>query len=130
VTPWPALAVADVTRATGRGRLRALLAARRALARHAADAHLLVIHDPGLLLVLPALGGPTVWDVHEDTAAAIAGKGWVPGSLRRPLAAAVRTAERIAEHRIHLLLAERDYRQRFRLPTRSHRRRRPGGPPR
>ncbi len=117
VTPWPALTVADVPRATGRRRLRALLAARRALARHAASAHLLVIHDPELLLMLPTLRHPpAVWDVHEDTAAAIAVKGWVPQPLRRPLAAAVRAAERIAERRIHLLLAERDYQERFRKP--------------
>ncbi len=115
VTPWPALTAADVPRATGRRRLRALLAARRELALHAANAHLLVIHDPELLLVLPTLRRPpTVWDVHEDTAAAIAIKSWVPWPLRRPLAAAVRAAERIAERRIHLLLAEHDYQKRFR----------------
>ncbi len=53
--------------------------------------------------------------MHEDTAAAIAVKGWVPGRLRRPLVAAVRAVERIAERRIHLLLAEQGYQERFRL---------------
>jgi len=65
--------------------------------------------------VVPTLRRPpTVWDVHEDTATAIAVKGWVPRPLRRPLAAAVRAAERIAERRIHLLLAEHAYQERFR----------------
>jgi glycosyltransferase involved in cell wall biosynthesis len=117
VTPWPGLEVADVPRATGRRRFRALLATRRALAHHAPHADLLVIHDPELLLALPALGRPpTVWDVHEDTAAAIAGKAWIRWPMRRPLAAAVRAAERIAERRIHLMLAEYDYQQRFSRP--------------
>ena len=114
VTPWLALEVADVPRATGRRRFRALLATRRALAHHAPRADLLIIHDPELLLTLRR--PPTVWDVHEDTAAAISGKAWIPWPLRRPLAAAVRAAERIAERRIHLLLAEYDYQQRFRQP--------------
>src|SRR5260370_39914564 len=79
VTPWPDLQVADVPRATGCRRFRALLATRRALAYHAPRADLLVIHDPELLLTLPTLRRPpTVWDVHEDTAAAIAGKAWIP----------------------------------------------------
>src|SRR5260370_2153060 len=85
VTPWPALTVADVPRATARRRFRALLAARRALARHAAHADLLVIHDPELLFVVPTLRRPpTAWDVHEDTATAIAVKGWVPRPFPRP----------------------------------------------
>jgi glycosyltransferase involved in cell wall biosynthesis len=118
VTPWPELTVADVPRATGRTRLRALRAARRELARHSGDADLLVVHDPELLLVLPGLRHrpPTVWDVHEDTAAALSTKGWVPGLLRPVLAAAVRAAEGLAERRIHLILAERDYQERFRRP--------------
>ncbi len=97
--------------------IRALLrAARRELARHGATAQLLLVHDPELLLVLPGLRHrpPTVWDVHEDTAAAISTKGWIPGPFRPVLAAAVRAAERLAERRIHLLLAERDYQERFR----------------
>jgi glycosyltransferase involved in cell wall biosynthesis len=117
VTPWPGLEVADVPRATGRRRFRALFATRRAIAHHAPHADLLVIHDPELLLALPALRRPpTVWDVHEDTAAAIAGKAWIRWPMRRPLAAAVRAAERIAERRIHLTLAEYDYQQRFSRP--------------
>jgi glycosyltransferase involved in cell wall biosynthesis len=120
VTPWPELTTADVPRAAGRRRLGALRAARRQLARLAPGADLLLIHDPELLLVLPLVRHrpPTIWDVHEDTAAAVLGtKAWLPVPLRRPAATAVRAAERCAERRVHLLLAEQGYASRFR---RSH----------
>jgi glycosyltransferase involved in cell wall biosynthesis len=118
VTPWPQLRVADVPRATGRTRLRALRAARRELAVPTPSAQLLIVHDPELLLVLPWLRDrpPTVWDVHEDTAAAIGTKGWVPRPLRPLLSAAVKAAERLAERRVHLILAEKDYQERFSRP--------------
>ncbi|MFD0395346.1 hypothetical protein ACFQ3Z_37220 [Streptomyces nogalater] len=55
---------------------------------------MILLHDPELLLALPGIlrlrrAGAvpvTVWDVHEDTAAALAMKGWVPRPLR-PLCA-------------------------------------------
>ena len=107
----PQLQVIAVPRAVGRRRLGALLAARRALARHAPDADLLLIHDPELLLALPARRRrpPTVWDVHEDTAAALSTKAWLPRPLRPAAALAVHTAERGAERRVHLILAEQGY---------------------
>jgi glycosyltransferase involved in cell wall biosynthesis len=113
---WPGLTVAGVPRAQGRRRLGALRAARRQLARHAPGTDLLLIHDPELLLVLPLVRRrpPAVWDVHEDTAAALSTKAWLPRPLRVPVAAAVRAAERIAERRLHLLLAEYGYQARFR----------------
>jgi glycosyltransferase involved in cell wall biosynthesis len=113
---WPSLTAVDVPRAAGRSRLRALRAARRELARHSPGADLLMVHDPELLLVLPLLGRrpPTVWDVHEDTAAALSTKAWLPGLLRPAMAAAVRRAELIAERKIHLILAEHGYADRFR----------------
>lgn len=116
VTPWPELTVADVPRAQGRRRLGALLAARRQLARHAPGSDLLLLHDPELLLVLPLVRRRpvTVWDVHEDTAAALGTKSWLPAVVRRPVAAAVRAAERLAERRLRLLLAEYGYAGRFR----------------
>ncbi len=119
VTPWPELTTAEVPRASGRRRLRAIRAARRELSRHVRGADLLLIHDPELLLVLPALRHrpPTVWDVHEDTAAALSTKAWVPGPLRPALAVAVHGAERIAERTVLLILAEPGYAGRFR---RSH----------
>ena len=116
VTPWPGLTGVDVPRAVGRRRLGALRGARRQLARHAPGADLLLVHDPELLLVLPLIRHrpPTVWDVHEDTAAALATKAWLPAALRRVVAAAVLRAEGIAERHLHLLLAETSYNERFR----------------
>jgi glycosyltransferase involved in cell wall biosynthesis len=118
VTPWPELTAADVPRAAGRRRGRALRAARRELAHRCHGADLLIVHDPELLLVLPLVRNrpPTVWDVHEDTAAALAGKAWVPRPLRPAFATAVRKAELIAERRIHLTLAESGYQRRFTRP--------------
>jgi glycosyltransferase involved in cell wall biosynthesis len=116
--PGPHLRVTPVPRAMGRRRLGALLAARQALAAHAADADLLLIHDPELLLALPPRRKrpPTVWDVHEDTAAALSTKPWLPRPLRPAAAMAVHTAERSAERRVHLILAEQGYVSRFRHP--------------
>ena len=111
----PQLQVIPVPRAVGRNRLGALRAARRELARHAVGADLLLVHDPELLLALPPRRKrpPTVWDVHEDTAAALSTKAWLPRPLRPAAAAAVHTAERLAERRLHLILAEQGYVPRF-----------------
>jgi glycosyltransferase involved in cell wall biosynthesis len=113
---WPGLAVADVPRAIGRRRAAALRGARRRLARHLPGSDLLLIHDPELLLVLPFLRRrpPAVWDVHEDTAAALSTKAWLPRAARPAAAAAVRAAELMAERRLHLILAEHGYASRFR----------------
>jgi glycosyltransferase involved in cell wall biosynthesis len=111
----PQLLVISVPRAVGRNRLGALRAARRELGRHAPGADLLLIHDPELLLVLPPRRKrpPTVWDVHEDTAAALSTKPWLPRPLRPVAAAGVHAAERLAEWRLHLILAEQGYVPRF-----------------
>lgn len=109
-----AVTVVPIPRAAGRRRVGPLLAARRALAAHAPSADLLLVHDPELLLVLPRRRPPTVWDVHEDTAAALTTKAWLPRLLRPLAAGAVRAAERLAERRLHLLLAETGYAARFR----------------
>lgn len=107
----------DLPRAQGRRRLRAVLAARRLIARVGPAADVVLVHDPDLILSVAGLGRriPTVvWDVHEDTAAALSMRGWVPGPLRPALAGAVRLAERYAESRHKLLLAEHGYQRRFR----------------
>jgi glycosyltransferase involved in cell wall biosynthesis len=108
--------VIPVPRAAGRRRLGALRAARRELARQAGLADLLLVHDPELLLALPPRRKrpPTVWDVHEDTAAALSTKPWLPRPLRPLAAAGVHAAERLAERRLHLILAEQGYVPRFR----------------
>jgi glycosyltransferase involved in cell wall biosynthesis len=109
------LTTVAIPRAVGRRRLGALRAARAAMAAQAAAADLLLVHDPELLLVLPPRRRrpPTVWDVHEDTAAALTTKAWLPAFLRSLAAGGVRVAEHQAERRLHLLLAERGYHDRF-----------------
>ncbi len=115
--PWANIVPVDVPRAVGRRRIHALRAARRALAARARDADIVLLHDPELLLAVPhRLRSRTVWDVHEDTAAALGAKGWLPAPLRVPLGLAVRGMERRAERRLKLLLAEEGYRKRFRNP--------------
>jgi glycosyltransferase involved in cell wall biosynthesis len=109
------LARVTIPRAVGRNRLGALRAAKAAMADQAAGADLLLVHDPELLLVLPPRGKrpPTVWDVHEDTAAALTTKAWLPTWLRPVAAGGVVSAERLAERRLHLILAEHGYNARF-----------------
>jgi len=113
--PPGTLRTVTIPRAVGRQRLGALRAAKAAMAAQAAGADLLLVHDPELLLVLPPRRQrpPTVWDVHEDTAAALTTKSWLPAPLRSTAAGGVRVAEHQAERRLHLLLAERGYNDRF-----------------
>jgi glycosyltransferase involved in cell wall biosynthesis len=113
----PGLTLVDLPRAQGRRRLRALRAARSLLRARAGAADVVLLHDPELLLAARAVRGtPVVWDVHEDTAASLRMKPWLPAWLARPAAAAVRAVERSAERQVHLLLAEEGYRSRFGSP--------------
>ncbi|MDX2851670.1 glycosyltransferase [Actinacidiphila glaucinigra] len=122
--PRPGVEGVDLPRATGRDRRAAVREARRLLARRGPTVDAVVLHDPELLLTLPrtlrhwhrtgARRPAVVWDVHEDTAAALAMKGWVPRPLRPPLRLVVRAAELAAERHLHLLLAEHAYQRRFR----------------
>jgi glycosyltransferase involved in cell wall biosynthesis len=109
------LRTVTIPRAAGRRRLGALRAAKAAMAANVADADLLLVHDPELLLVLPPKRNrpPTVWDVHEDTAAALTTKAWLPTWLRPIAAGGVTSAEHLAERRLHLILAEHGYNARF-----------------
>lgn len=106
----------DLPRAQGRRRLGALRAARALIARSGPAADAVLIHDPDLI---PAVAGqgrrlpPVVWDVHEDTSAALSMREWVPAGVRRPLAVTVRLAERYMQSRHRLLLAEHGYQERF-----------------
>ncbi|MFG2305204.1 glycosyltransferase [Actinacidiphila glaucinigra] len=122
--PRPGVEGVDLPRATGRDRRAAVREARRLLALRGPTVDAVVLHDPELLLTLPrtlrhwhrtgARRPAVVWDVHEDTAAALAIKGWVPRPLRPPLRLVVRAAELAAERHLHLLLAEHAYQRRFR----------------
>ncbi|MEO6822319.1 MAG: glycosyltransferase [Candidatus Nanopelagicales bacterium] len=113
----PGVRAIELPRSSGRHRLAALRAAHRMLRTEAPRHDIVLLHDPELMLAAATIRGPiVVWDVHEDTAAALSLKPWLPRSLRRPVAAGVRGAERLAEHRFRLLLAEDGYAGRFRGP--------------
>ncbi|MER5648610.1 glycosyltransferase [Streptosporangium sp. NPDC002524] len=113
VTPDPGIRAIDVPRATAGRRRRSLKAARGALKRGVEGADLLVVHDMELLFRLPRSRPVTVWDVRGDVGTAW---GAAPGHLRRALPALVRRVEARAEHRLHLILAEDSYRERFSGP--------------
>lgn len=110
----PGLATVDMPRSAGRRRVRSLRAARSLLATHGRHHDVVLLHDPELVLAARGLALPPVlWDVHEDTAAALALKPWLPSSLERLAKGGVRRLEAYAERRHHLLLAEDSYADRF-----------------
>ncbi len=116
-SPRPGLTLVDLPRAAGRSRVSAFRAARALLRSRGAGPDVVLLHDPELLLAARGLDlPPVVWDVHEDTAAAVFLKPWLPHRLGPPAAWAVRRLERGAEARVNLLLAEDDYQARFRKP--------------
>ena len=104
----------DLRRSSGRRRLGAARHARKVLRELGPRHDLVLIHDPELV---PSTAGlslpPVVWDVHEDTGAAVAIRSWVPDVARGALAAAASRMERHAERRLHLLLADEHYASRF-----------------
>ena len=114
-TPPDEVVAIDLPRAFGRRRLAALRAARTLVRREASRHDLVLLHDPELLLTLPGTRGlpAVVWDVHEDTAAAISMKRYIPQPLRRNASRLVLMAERLAERHVHLTLAEEGYVPRF-----------------
>ncbi|GAB3926847.1 glycosyl transferase family 1 [Microlunatus endophyticus] len=106
-------------RSRNRSRLRALLAVRQLLARHSDRYDVIVIHDPELLASTVGLHLPQlVWDVHEDLAASLGTKQWLPDAVHGPTARLVRSAEQWAEQQFTLLLAETAYQERFSRPHR------------
>lgn len=107
----------DLPRARGRRRLAALAAAVRLLRRRGGEHDLVVVHDPDLVVAVLLVGvrrlPPVVWDVHEDVVASLPERTWLPRGLRRPALALARRMERWSERRLHLVLAEEGYRDRF-----------------
>ena len=112
--PW--VTAVDLPRASGRRRGAAVRAARSVLRELGPQLDIAVLHDPELLLAAGAARKhtPIVWDVHEDTAAALGLKAWLPRPVRPLARFAVRRIEAAAERRLHLMLAEPAYAQRFR----------------
>jgi glycosyltransferase involved in cell wall biosynthesis len=104
----------DIPRAASRRRSRADRTARDVLKQLARHHDVVLVHDPELLVSAAGLRlRNLVWDVHEDPAAAMQVKEWVPKPLRPGLAALWRGAERQAERSHELLLAEPAYQERF-----------------
>ncbi|MTV27259.1 glycosyltransferase family 4 protein [Nitriliruptoraceae bacterium ZYF776] len=115
----PGVRVVELPRAQGRRRLAALRAARRLLATAREHADVVLLHDPELLLAVVGQRGrlpAVVLDVHEDAAASLIDRPWVPTALRPAAAWAARAGERWADRHLHLLLAEASYQDRFRRP--------------
>jgi glycosyltransferase involved in cell wall biosynthesis len=111
------LRLMTLPRARGRARLRAAMTVRRMLRRERGRHDVVLIHDPELLAAAFGLKVPhLVWDVHEDTAAALQQKDWLPAAFRGATAGIVRLTERWAEERFTLILAETSYQRRFRRP--------------
>lgn len=112
----PKLHGVSVTRAEGRRRIGALREVRRAVAEHAIGKDIVLMHDPELVLAVAGLRGlpPVVWDVHEDTAATMTLKPWLPKPLRPLGVRLAKFIERYAEKHYHLILADDGYRELFR----------------
>jgi glycosyltransferase involved in cell wall biosynthesis len=105
----------NIPRSCGRRRFRAWRGARTIMRARTRDHDVVLVHDPELVLAAAGLGLKNlIWDVHEEPAAALQVKSWMPKVLRRPVAAAWRRAEWVAERQHYLLLAEHAYRRRFR----------------
>jgi glycosyltransferase involved in cell wall biosynthesis len=116
VEPPRWLRTQELPRAAGRRRLQALRAARALLRREGGRHDVVLLHNPELLAAAAGLPlPPVVWDVHEDTAAAVMTlKPWLPRVLRPATAAMFRLVEQTAARHYHLLLAEHGYVGRFR----------------
>ena len=113
----PGLRTVDLPRALGRARLSANRAARALIKAEAPQHDLVLVHDPELVAAAAGLRlGNLVWDVHEDPAAALVAKDWLPQRAKTPVGGAWRTIERLTERSHRLLLAEYDYQDRFRRP--------------
>ena len=113
----PDLRCIDLPRARDRRRLAAYRAARRVLRREAPGHDVVLVVDPELTVPAAALHHPCViWDVQEDTAAAVTLKPYLPALVRAPVAGVVRALEVRAERRMHLVLAEDAYAERFTRP--------------
>lgn len=100
-----------IRRAVGRHRTGSWRDARSAVASQIDRSDLVLVHDPELLLLARRWRRqrPVVWDVHEDFAASAMDRTWIPRVLQRPMSLAVRTLQRWAIARLHILLAEESY---------------------
>ncbi len=104
----------DIPRSAGRRRLSAVRAARRMLRREAPRHDVVLLHSPDAVLAAAGITHPAlVWDVHEDTAAALTMRPWMPRPLAGTVGAGVHWAEGRTERTRRILLAEHAYGDRF-----------------
>jgi len=93
--------------------LRALVGGFRAVSKARSLAgDLYQLHDPELLLwawYLRRTGKPTIYDMHEYVAGAIATRDWIPGFCRRTLRAAWSAVERLLLNNVPVVFAETSY---------------------
>ena len=70
------------------------------------------VHDPEMLpaaIIAGLMGRTVVFDVHENVPDQLRTKPWLPGPLRRPVAALAAWLLRLAEKRLVITLAEAGY---------------------
>jgi glycosyltransferase involved in cell wall biosynthesis len=103
-----------VPRARGRRRLRSWFAVTREVRRHR-DASVLIVHDLELLVPLAFVRRlpPLVVDVHEDLAASVTDRSWLPRPARRLAALFVDRLESRAARIGTVIAAEHSYRDRL-----------------
>lgn len=109
----------DLPRSVGRRRGAPLAAARRLLRTRGRDHDLVLLHDPELVAAVAGWRDrpPVVLDVHEDLAASLIDRPWIPEPLRPATSRFAAWLEARAETRLDgLLLAEPAYADRFARP--------------
>jgi glycosyltransferase involved in cell wall biosynthesis len=111
----------DVPRSAGRHRLRAVRAARATLREAAAQADLILLHDPELLLSVMGQrrrlrGARIMWDVHEDVPTLVDSRAWLPRWAAAPIRWGLRRLLLWAERHLELIVAEESYLKNFRDP--------------
>lgn len=102
-----------IRRTSGRHRLGPWRDARRAIAEHLDASAIVVVHDPELVAVVRRRWlsvRPFVWDVHEDFAASVSDRAWIPGPLAPVVRRAIALVQRRAARRMHVIVAEESYR--------------------
>ena len=115
VAPPSDVLAEDLPRASGRSRAVAIVEAGRLLHRLGRQHDAVILHDPELLVAAAGFRHRVlVWDVHEDTAAALSLKAWLPESARPLVRRGVAALEARAERHRRLMLAEPGYAARFR----------------
>jgi glycosyltransferase involved in cell wall biosynthesis len=102
-----------IRRTAGRHRVGPWRDARRAIAAHLDDSDIVLLHDPELVAVVRRrwlTRRPFVWDVHEDFAASVGDRAWIPAPLASAVRRAVGRVQRRAVRRMHVVVAEASYR--------------------